>query len=60
MEPYFRMVAQYFEWNEDDHGGRTEVIPKDDVMESLKRKNQALAAGNEKVPNNSLSFKDVI
>ncbi|TNV84936.1 hypothetical protein FGO68_gene13232 [Halteria grandinella] len=59
-EPFFRNVTHFFEWNEDDQGGRTEVLPKDDVIESLKRKNQSLAAGNEKVPNNSLSFREVV
>jgi hypothetical protein len=61
-DPYFRSVNFLFEWNEDDQGKRTELqqIPKDDVIESLKRKNQAAAAGNEKVPGNSLTFKDVI
>lgn len=39
--PYFRSVNFYHEQDEDD-SGKTEIIslPKDDVLEALKRKDQ--------------------
>lgn len=62
MQAYFRSINQYFEWVEDDQGGRTEIqtLPKDDVLESLKRKDQSAAAGDGLVAAEGVSFKEMI
>ncbi len=47
IEAFFRSMNQYFEWNEDDSGNRVDVaVPKDDVVEGLKRRDQNAAAGD--------------
>lgn len=58
-QPYYRSINEYFEWEEDDQGGRTEIagLPRDDVIESLKRKDQSAAAGDGTI---GISFGDVI
>lgn len=74
-EPFFRMQHFFFEWNEDDTTGATEVqrLPKDDVIEGLKKKNQSAEAGDgliereedkkqkgEADEKNNKTFKDMI
>jgi hypothetical protein len=58
ITPFFRSVNHYFEWAEDDQGGRTEIagLPKDDVLESLKRKDAAAGEGGQ----NNIGFRETI
>lgn len=60
--PYYRSVNFYHEQDEDD-SGKTEIraLPKDDVLESLKRKDQGQGTTLLLQPaGNGLSFQDVI
>ena len=79
-EPVFRSLNHYFEWNEDDQGNRQQVVvpepsatmPKDDVLERLKRREAGigegviaeakarLASGDNINRETMLSFKDVL
>ena len=52
-------MNHYFEWAEDDQGGRTEIqgLPRDDVLESLKRKEVAAGEGTS---SNGVSFRETV
>ena len=45
-EPVFRSINFYHEWNEDDQGNVQQVsVPKDDVLEGLKRREMGIGDG---------------
>ena len=54
VEPHFRSVNFFQEWEEEE--AEVQYVPKDDVLEGLKRKDQSAAIGEQL----SFTFKDVI